>query len=279
MVLESKCANCKHRAPRNICAEERSPRYRQPVEPTDSCEFFLANPAEGHFVNGLVNAMEDQPRLAITELEKAIALGLPHDSEMQAHYFLGSAYNDVFAHSGLTAARVVELPEFTRAIREHETGVLMDRDARYGYFDKEIYRAHLGVFDMECALAGSVLADTQGSKPAIAYLEEKLKVYDHLNSTPMIQVLLKLGSLYAETNDDDKAVRSFERIVQAEPVDRLDERSIEAQTREMARGNLGILREGRNEASSGARTQGTGCMLVVAILGTALGVVAANLAF
>jgi len=236
------------------------------VEPTDSCEYFLDNPAEGHFVTGVAADVNDQLSTAIDELEKAIALGLPEDTEMQARYFLGGAYRQVAGRAGLPAGQMARTAEFARAWSEQEKAVRMDRDGAYGYFAQPTGRALLGSFDLACALRGNMIAEEQGQQAAIAFLEERVQLCDHLSTSPLLTTLLNLGALYYESGATDRAATCYERVVQAEPVDRIDEKGLEAETRTMAASNLRILK-GQGPA---APSTGSGCMLIVTVLGLIL---------
>ena len=82
MAKEIKCSRCKHKLPKNICGSSESPYSNQNIEPTSSCDFFLENPAQDHFTNGLVKSFKDHTEEAIKELEAAIEMGLPHDGEV-----------------------------------------------------------------------------------------------------------------------------------------------------------------------------------------------------
>src|SRR5579864_9168032 len=187
MTAEAKCTNCKHRGTRNICTEARSPHVGKRVEATDSCEYFLENPAEEHFAKGLAASLsDDQLSTEIDELEKAITLGLPEDNEMQARFFLGGAYRQVVGRTGLPAAQMARTAEFARALSEQEKAVRMDRDGAYGYFAQPIGRALLKCFDLTCALRGSMIEDEQGKQAAIAFLEEKIRLCDHLSTSPLL---------------------------------------------------------------------------------------------
>jgi len=78
-MSEIKCSRCKHRLPKEICGCSKSPYYNQKIEPTDSCDYFLENPAQEHFVreekkkqeeNGLDKIMKELRE--IEEEEKKI---------------------------------------------------------------------------------------------------------------------------------------------------------------------------------------------------------------
>lgn len=267
MTVEEKCANCKQLGARSICTEAQSPQHGRRVESTDSCAHFICNPAAKHFSDGLVAMLSvGQSLTVIDELEKAIALGLPEDTEMQARYCLGYEYQEIAGRTGLPAEQMVRLPEFTRALSEEEKAVRMDRDGAYGYFLRPLNRARLGSLDLLYALQSRRLAGELGQQAAIAFLEEKLGLCDYLSTSPFLQVLLDLGNLYAESGAKDKAVACFERIIRAEPVNIGDEGGLEAETRAMAAGNLSIL----SGQSLTGRSAGSGCMLIVSLICLAL---------
>jgi hypothetical protein len=264
MAAEAKCANCKHRGARNICAEAHSQHHGRQVEPTDTCQYFLENPAEEHLANGLVAALaDDRVTEEIHELEQAIALGLPADSEMHAHYFLGVAYGKAASRKGLPVEQMVRTPEFAKAMGEQETAVRMDRDGAYGYFKDPLGRGLLQSLDNLFALASRRVASEQGPQAAAAFLEDKMRLGDGLTTSPFLGSLLELGNLYAEGGAKDRAALCFQRVVHAEPVDRSDESGMEAEVRSMAARNYHVV-AGTN------RTGAPGCILLVAVIGLAL---------
>ena len=93
MNAKNQCYRCKHKIPMQICGSSQSRYYNKKIEPTDSCDYFLENPAQDYFNLGLAKSLEPETKIdAIHEFETAIRLGLPEDDEMDARFFLGEAY-------------------------------------------------------------------------------------------------------------------------------------------------------------------------------------------
>lgn len=263
MSAEAKCSNCKHRRARNICSALHSPHRGRRVEATDGCEYFLENPAEEHFTNGIVASLsEDQPSREVDELEKAIALGLPEDTEMQAHYFLGIAYRKISAKAGFSLTEMVGTARFARALSEQEKALRIDRQGAYGYFERPLGRGLLQDFDSLCVLRSRSIASEQGPGLSIAFLEQQLRLCDYLSTSPLLKVLLELGNLYADRGEKVKSAACFEQIGHSAPVDRSDEDGQESETRAMAARNLRIV----TGQSPTGHSSGSGCMLVVTVL-------------
>lgn len=244
----SECRRCKHKMPKEICGSSQSPYYNQVIESTNSCSYFLENPAQDHFMMGLrkrIDALDQgiptSPEAA-RELEIAIKLGLPHDDEMTARFFLGES--------------LASLNE-SEAANQMEKSVMMDSEGGYGYFLEPINRSRLIRLDLLYALVSHSIQEKEGIDAAIAYLKEKLPLFDYLPSTPGLNMLLRLENLYYEKGEIEHARESCKKILEADVVDPVDETGQEARTRQMAKNNLELL-ESKGEKKSG-------CFIVTAV--------------
>ena len=253
-IEETKCSNCKHRLPRRFCGMPESPHYNQKTELTDSCDYFLKNPAQDNYMDGLKLAFADSHIDAIMELEKAISLGLPHDDEMEARFILGTSYVGLVNLEPPTDEFVASR-EFSESITQMERAVVIDREGEYGYFLEPFNRARLVQLDKGYLLVGRSIQEKEGDNAAIAYLEQKLQVFDYLKSNPMLSTLLGLGVIYAELGDKEHARECFKTIVEADPVDPEDERETEAETKKMAEDNLKLLesRDDKGKSFKGSK--------------------------
>lgn len=246
----SECRRCKHKMPKEICGSSQSPYYNQVIESTNSCSYFLENPAQDHFMMGLrkkIDALDQgiptSPEAA-REFETAIKLGLPHDDEMMARFFLGESLKSL---------------NESEAANQMEKAVMMDFEGGYGYFLEPINRARLKRLDILYALVSHSIQEKEGIDAAIAYLKEKLPLFDYLPSTPGLHMLLRLENLYYEKGEIEHARESCKKILEAEVVDPVDEMGDEAKTRQMAKDNLELL-ESKGEKKSG-------CFLATAVYG------------
>jgi len=251
---EIKCSRCKHKLPKNVCGSSESPHYNQKIELTDSCDHFLANPAQDNYINGLKLAFSDAHSDAVMYLEKAIKMGLPHDDEMEARFILGTSYVGL-VNLELPTDEFVASSEFSESIAQMERAVVIDREGEYGYFLEPFNRARLVQIDKGYSLVGRSIQAKEGDNAAIAYLEQKLQVFDYLKSNPMLNTLLGLGVIYAELGDKGHARECFKKIIEADPVDPEDERETEAETRKMAEDNLKLLesRDDKGKSFKGSK--------------------------
>ena len=248
------CSRCKHKLPKSVCGSSQSPYYNQHIGPNSSCDFFLENLAQDHYVKGLKHLYKDHTDAGIKELEVAIEMGLPHDDEMEARFILGTSYVGL-VNPELPTDEFVDSREFSESITQMERAVVIDREGEYGYFLEPFNRARLVQLDKGYLLVGRSIQEKEGDNAAIAYLEQKLQVFDYLKSNPMLKTLLGLGVIYAELDDKEHARECYSKIIEADPVDPEDERESEAETRNMAEDNLKLLesRDDKGKSFKGSK--------------------------
>jgi hypothetical protein len=85
------------------------------------------------------------------------------------------------------------------------------------------------------------MGDEEGSAPAIRYSESKLKKLTYLRTTPLLNLLFEQGELFLKTGRRKEAAICFRRVVEAEPVDGIDDQGHERELRERAQQNLRSL--------------------------------------
>ena len=239
------CNDCKYRVPRNVCGKRESQFCGKTVDPKHSCPFFQVNTAQGYFTAALAGVVnEDQtPETTISLLEAAIKGGLPEDDEIFARRFLAPYYLDL-AFKHMPGASVAGDPLFLEAPKHLEYAVKIDTEQGYGVFSDPLNRAILPRFDACYGMQSNVLKKTQGPDASIAYLEEKLAVFEGMPGDPMVTILLGLGVLCYERGDAQKARAYFQRVVDAKPIaqDKDDEEYYE-KAKGKARKNLALLEE------------------------------------
>jgi len=248
MTKVIKCSRCKHKLPKKICGFSQSPYFNEKIQPTGSCDFFLENPAQDHFSEGLKKGfkttLEGTTQENVTEVvrqfETAIELGLPHDDEMEARFFLGEGYADL-VNSEPTIEEMVATREFSETINQMEKAVLMDAEGAYGYFLEPLNRTRLKILDHCYTMMARSIREKEGIHAAITYLKQKLQLFDYLKSSPMLYMLLDLGAIYAEQDERELARESFKKIIDADPVDPVDKTGDETKTRKRAENNLEVL--------------------------------------
>jgi len=234
------CSRCKHRLPRNVCGSNGSPNYRKKIELTDSCAFFVENPAQDHYTLALKLSAANEPAIEVAkELEIAIELGLPQDDEMSARDFLGQILAEL-------AEGEVSKHEVQESINQREKAILMDYDGKYGYFTNPINRATLQSLDANYVLQARSIQKREGIEATISYLNQKISLFNYLSSLPLLLVLNELGNLYGERGDTEKARESLQKLLVAEKITN-DEN--EEKTRQMARDNLRRM-ESKEEVKS-----------------------------
>ena len=259
MSEETNCSRCKHRLPKNICGSPESPYHNQKISQTGRCDFFSENPAQDYFTRGLKYILADNRHDGVRELETAIELGLPHDDEMMARFALGESYASI-VNWDLPSEEMIATHEFSVSISQMEKAVLMDAEGNYTYFSEPLNRARLESLDISYTLIGNSIRKKDGDDAAIAY-SQKLELFDYLESSPMLRMLLNLGVIYAERDEKERAGECFKRIIQAEPLDPVDEKGTEAKTRSMAHDNLKLLESEDDDKKSK-------CFIATAAYGT-----------
>jgi tetratricopeptide (TPR) repeat protein len=216
MIEKIKCAHCKHRLAKRICGCPESPMYNQQIDMLDSCEFFVQNPAQPIYSKGLAaHALigagnEEMETEAIEKLETAIRIGLPEDDESYARLDLG----EIFSRRGYKySPGDIDHPDFSRGIQEMEKAVLMDSQGGYGIFSEPIHKAQLVFLAAAYLAEKDSIRQQKGIEAAIAYVEQKLRLFDYLSSPPLL-LLQGLGELYSDKGNTDMARQTFTRILQ-----------------------------------------------------------------
>jgi tetratricopeptide (TPR) repeat protein len=220
--------------------------------------------AKEHFTNAVVASLADnETETAIAEFEKALALGLPGETEVFARVSLGGEYARMALRKDLPIEGALQLPEWKRAESEITTGLRLDREGNYGAFLDRNGRSRLTRFDILCDLAASTKAK-ESPQAAIDYLEKMIAHCDHLPSSPLIFSLFSLGDLYHDTDNNQKAIECWNRVLAAEPVDYIDESGSEAKAHRLAKERIDHVQGTR--ADSSAKGAGKGCVVLVILI-------------
>ncbi len=255
--VKVKCGHCKHRLPKKVCGCPESPRYNQQIEMGESCEFFLHNPAQPLYSKALAMSVvaegdEKQVPEVIEALDNAIKLGLPEDDESYARFVVGRRY---FERAYKQSPVDTDRPESSRGVEQMEKAILMDSQGGYGIFSQPLHKMQLCSLAAAYGLIKDSIRQKKGVEQAIAYLEEKLHLFDYL-STPPLLLLLALGELYMDKRDTELARQTFGKILEA-PVNPADE--VEANVRESAKHQL--------KALDSQVTKRSGCFIATAVYG------------
>ncbi len=255
--VKVKCAHCKHRLPKKICGCPESHHYNKQINMLSSCDFFEQNPAQPLYSKALVKVAlgdeESEVTKGIEELEAAIKLGLPEDDKSYARFVVGRHYSE---RAYRQAPGDTDRPEFSHGIEKMEKAVLMDSQGGYGIFSQPLHKAELYSLAAAYGMVKDSIRQKKGVEQAVAYLEEKLHLFDYL-STPPLLLLLALGELYVDKADIELARQTFMRILQA-PVSLVDDEH-EANVREAAKHHL--------KALDSRDTKRSGCFIATAVYG------------
>lgn len=229
MSEKIKCSRCKYRLPKLVCGCPESKYYNQKIEHTMSCEYFINNPAQGLFSEALVkSAILDSPeqneqlaREVIGKFEEALRLGLPQDDEMIARFSLGQICLR-FAWPKQPGSRPSN-QEVMRAIKEMEASVIIDSQGGYGYFLNRINSARLQTLAAAYGAISQRIQEEQGTDSAIAYVQQKLELFNYLPGPPSL-LLLNLGELYESKGQTANARTIFMKVLERaeNPVDDID---------------------------------------------------------
>jgi tetratricopeptide (TPR) repeat protein len=237
-TADAKCSHCRHLEARNICGSSQSPHYRQSVEATDRCDFFVVSAAQIHFLHGSVSALEGQHEAAVADIDIAIRLGLPHDKEMTAQSFLGEEYLQMARARCHSSQEYAASPHIARAIKHIEKALFMDRAGAYAYFSEPLNRARLRQLDLMYNVVADAVTQNHGRQTTIGYLQQKVALSAYLPSCPLLHALLKLGALYVLEKQRERARVCLQNLLAAAPVDIVDESGEERRVREQAREGL-----------------------------------------
>ncbi|HEV2964968.1 MAG TPA: CFI-box-CTERM domain-containing protein [Candidatus Angelobacter sp.] len=264
MPIEPKCGNCKHKQSRSICGNPQSPHFKEQVESTWHCGFYLESPAQELLKEASLKSLADDSTAGMEDLKKALQHGLPEDDELFARFVLAEGYVDIAVASKarLSAEQLVASPEFLEALNQAEQAVLIDRQGQYQYFSEPLNRARLRPIDEFYNLAGLVLKDSKGIDSAIAYLQQKIGLLSFLSTTPLLLTTFTLGSLYLEKGQNESAAACSRNILHSEPVLPGDENKNEPAIRQ---GSEQKLNQIESKPASGAQS---GCFIATAVYGS-----------
>lgn len=261
MPEKIKCSRCKYRLPKLVCGCPESEYYNQKIEHTMSCEHFVNNPAQGLFSEALVkSAILDSPeqneqlaREVIGKFEEALRLGLPEDDEMIARFSLGVDCFQLPRH--IQPVSPPSNQDLTRAIQDMERAVIIDSQGEYGYFLDPLNATRLQTLAAAYVAVSQRTQEKQGTDSAIAYVQQKLELFNYLPSPPSL-LLLNLGELYESKGETSHARTIFMRILERaeNPVDDID-----SDVRKSARNRI-------QETKSEKKKQ-SGCFIATAVYG------------
>jgi len=239
-----RCSRCKHKLAKKICGLSQSPYYNQTINPTDSCDYFVENPAHSHLLEANIISVSaatgqagNDVRDAIKEYETAIQLGLPLDDEMEARFLLGITYLDILRKNTakLSKEQLVESKELIYAINQLEKSLAIDFQEKYGYFLDPEHRPLFQDWDYFYMLNANVIYHREGNDAAIVYLEQKLNLFSYLPNTPLLQVLWALGNNFHQKGESKPAIEYYKRVLESDVV-RDDDK--EAKLRNFAKQDL-----------------------------------------
>lgn len=261
--VKIKCGHCKYRLPNRICGCSKSPRYNQQIGMSEWCDFFEQNPAQRLYSKalamGVIIAGDETLELEagakmLEDLETAIELGLCEDDEAYARFTFGYK----LAKRGVRCFQGdIDQPDISRGIQEMEKGVLIDSQGGYETFSNPIKFSSLVFLGTLYAAVCDSICERKGIDPAIAYLEEKLKLFDYLPTPPLI-MLGFLGDLYLKKHDATLARQAFERVLRA------PDNPVEQEEEAMVRNNA---RQALQDLNSPDR-KNSGCFIATAVYGT-----------
>jgi len=231
---------------------------------SDSCEFFLHNPAQPLYsqalalsvlINGPIETNEAEAAEAeiIEKFESAISLGLPEDDESYAKFTVGESH---FQRAYRLSPENTFSPEFSRGLEQMEKAVSTDSQKEYGIFSQPIHQAQLRTLAAAYLAVKDSILKQKDIDVAIAYIEEKLHLFDYLSNPPLL-LILGLGELYVQKGDMARARQTFRRILQAPILISGDEH--ETNVRKAAEKQL--------ESLESKDTKRSGCFIATAVYG------------
>jgi len=212
-----------------MCGCKESPHFNETMYGSGFCDHFVNNPAQDLYSEALVTLVllgsseqhELEARDVIAKLEGALKIGLPQDDEMNARFSLGETYFKLLRYKPKEAWPMSY--ELRRAIQEMEASVIIDSQEGYGHFHEPIYSARLQTLAAAYTKVSQQTQKEEGPDCAIAYVKQKLGLFNYLSSPPSL-LLLNLGELYESKCEWGYAHTIFMKILdRAEnPVDDID---------------------------------------------------------
>lgn len=260
--IKVKCGLCKHRLPKEICGCPESPYYNQRIDMSGSCDFFEHNPAQSLYSSALARCVlisgDEELRAeleteVLKDLETAIELGLCEDDEVYAKFTWGQHH---LTRTYQQSSGDIDDPELSRGAEHMEQAVLMDSKGGYGVFSEPVHTAELRYLGAAYVLFSSSIKERDDLDSAIAYLEEKLHVFDYLPTPPLV-MLQTIGEMYADNGDPQSKQQIATRILET-PVSSFDSEA-ETRARRWAEGQLQALNSPNKKQS--------GCFIATAVYG------------
>jgi len=242
MSSKAICPMCKHLGPRSTCGNLQSPLAGRQVSKDNQCSLFLESSAQVKYGEALKASLAAGSTIpVIPTIQSAIELGLPQDDEIAARFHLSDGYREIFGNSDGSMEQIVAMPEFAKSIAEAEQALKIDAQGDYGYFAQPLNRSRLDRLNYIYQMEARTIKDRDGTQAAIDYVENKLRFFSYLPSTPMYSLLNELAGWYIEAGEPDNAKKQFQAIVDSAPVTIGEQDSREQQVRDYAASKLAEL--------------------------------------
>ena len=236
------CPMCKHLGPRSTCGNSQSPLAGRQVSKDNQCSLFLESSAQVKYGEALRTSLAAGSTIpVIPTIQSAIELGLPQDDEIAARFHLSDGYREIFGNSDGSMEQIVAMPEFAKSIEEAERALKIDALGNYGYFAEPLNRARLDRLNYIYQMEARTIKDQNGTQAAIDYVENKLRFFSYLPSTPMYSLLNELAGWYIEADQPGNAKKQFQAIVDSAPVKIGEQDGREQQVRDYAASKLAEL--------------------------------------
>lgn len=197
-----------------------------------SAEAYLAKGAGCLIVyneDHLPNAFED----AIHYFEKALELSLSAHDEVSR---VSALFHLAIAHQSRGAVETMrkkyrsyeellmafyQNEELSKALEYFERALTLDAKNEYKVL---VHNNSFNIlrlttfrdFGLLFTLMSDAIKAMHGTRSAISYLEEKLKLLDYIPGTHMSPVYLKLGNYYSELGERDKEILCYEKTLEAD---------------------------------------------------------------
>ena len=153
--------------------------------------------AQEHLDNALASSLSGNETIkAVSEFEKALALGLPGDKAAFARVLLGGEYSRLALGKGLPLTEAIKTSEWSQSEVETTTGLRIDREGGLGVFSAKNRRATLSRFDILCELAGSIKSKENSPVPGSAWHLFGCSVLGWFQEVPGTCFLLNQGEAF-----------------------------------------------------------------------------------
>ena len=131
----------------------------------------------------------------------------------------------------------------SESVTQLERAAKLDSKGGYG-----ILAQHLGTlsgYDVHCSFEADSIAEKDGLDAAIAFLEEKLRLFGHVPGDPLIHILENLAERYYNRYEDRRLYREaklcLQRVLNAQPIP--DRESDCEDVKKAARSNLAVIEQ------------------------------------